>query len=114
MTCDLATHAPGISHSLGHTTRHIRMPEALPSGHRDERPTDTEPRVGNLHQHTPGTLPRHAPYLHQRTADHIGSLARLIRQAAITDGTERITETTLDAIQLDHLTEQHARPTHHR
>lgn len=38
------------------------------------------------HRHPPGTLPHHAAYLHQRTADRIGSLARLIRQAAIADG----------------------------
>ncbi|MER8225621.1 hypothetical protein ABTZ58_34755 [Streptomyces sp. NPDC094143] len=61
----------------------------------------------------PGTLPRLAPYLHQRTADRIGSLARPNRQAAITallDGTERITKTTLHAIRLDHLAEQRYRP----
>ena len=42
----------------------------------------------------PGTLPGLASHLHQRTADRIGSLARLIREAALTailDGTERIT-----------------------
>ncbi|WP_454356680.1 TniB family NTP-binding protein [Streptomyces calvus] len=61
----------------------------------------------------PGTLPKLAPYLHERTAGRIGSLARLIRQAAITalvDGTERITKTTLEAIRLDHLAEQHYQP----
>ncbi|MFF1407471.1 ATP/GTP-binding protein, partial [Streptomyces sp. NPDC058294] len=30
---------------------------------------------------------------------------------AIHDGTERITKTALDAVQLDHLAEQHNRPT---
>jgi hypothetical protein len=70
----------------------------------------------DLRRHRPGTLPKLAPYLHERTAGRIGSLARLIRQAAITaltdgtDGTERITKTTLDAIRLDHLAEQHYRP----
>lgn len=67
----------------------------------------------DLRHHKRGTLPKLAPYLHQRTAGRIGSLARLIRQAAITaliDGTERITKTTLDAIRLDHLAEQHHRP----
>lgn len=67
----------------------------------------------DLRHHRPGTLPKLAPYLHERTAGRIGSLARLIRQAAITaliDGTERITKTTLDAIRLDHLAEQHYRP----
>lgn len=58
----------------------------------------------------PGTLPRHATYLHQRTAGRIGSLTRLIRQATITaihDGTERITKTTLEAVRLDHHAETH-------
>ncbi|WP_330301194.1 TniB family NTP-binding protein [Streptomyces sp. NBC_00503] len=76
--------------------------------------TDTVTDLENaldLHHHKPGTLPRHATYLHQRTAGRIGSLTRLIRQAAITaigDGTERITKTALDAIRLDH----HAETTH--
>lgn len=67
----------------------------------------------DLRHHRPGTLPKLAPYLHERTAGRIGSLARLIRQAAITaliDGTERITKTTLDTIRLDHLAEQRYRP----
>ncbi|MEV2235395.1 TniB family NTP-binding protein [Streptomyces phaeochromogenes] len=74
--------------------------------------TDLENAL-DLQHHRPGTLPRHATYLHQRTAGRIGSLTRLIRQAAITsisDGTERITKKTLEAIQLDHLAEQHKRP----
>ncbi|MGW0468478.1 hypothetical protein ACWDX6_24975 [Streptomyces sp. NPDC003027] len=71
----------------------------------------------DLQAHQPGTLPRHAAYLHQRTAGRIGSLTRLIRQAAITaisDGTERITKTSLEAIRLDHLAETHHRPTPNR
>jgi hypothetical protein len=93
----------------------------LPARHGTREPfrdviTDIENAL-DLHQHKPGTLPAHAPYLHQRTAGRIGSLTRLIRQAAITaihDGTERITKTTLDAIHLDHLAEQHNRPTRNR
>jgi hypothetical protein len=89
----------------------------LPARHGNTRPftdliTDMENAL-DLTQHTPGTLPRHASYLHQRTAGRIGSLARLIRQAAITaicDGTERITKKTLEAIQLDHLAEETSRP----
>ncbi|NBM15438.1 ATP/GTP-binding protein, partial [Streptomyces sp. GC420] len=57
------------------------------------------------------------PYLHQRTAGRIGSLTRLIRQAAINaicDGTERITKQSLEAIRLDHLAEAHYRPTRGR
>lgn len=68
----------------------------------------------DLQAHRPGTLPRHAAHLHQRTAGRIGSLTRLIREAAITairDGTERITKTLLDGIRLDHLAETHHRPT---
>jgi hypothetical protein len=41
-----------------------------------------------------------------RVAPEVGSLAHLIRQAAITaicDGTERITKASLEAIQFDHL-----------
>ncbi|MET8298747.1 TniB family NTP-binding protein [Streptomyces sp. NPDC005180] len=67
----------------------------------------------DLQHHRPGSLARHAPYLHQRTAGRIGSLSRLLRQAAITailDGTEKITRPALDAITLDHLAEQHYRP----
>ncbi|WP_138968814.1 TniB family NTP-binding protein [Streptomyces sp. YIM 121038] len=67
----------------------------------------------DLTAHRPGILPRLAPYLHERTAGRIGSLSRLIRQAAIEaicDGTERITKTLLDTIALDHLAEEHYRP----
>ncbi|MEV5085873.1 TniB family NTP-binding protein [Streptomyces sp. NPDC056159] len=85
----------------------------LPARHGQTRPfTDMENAL-DLTQHPPGTLPRHASYLHHRTAGRIGSLARLIRQAAITaicDGTERITKRTLEAVQLDHLAEEHSRP----
>ncbi|MFC4036787.1 ATP/GTP-binding protein, partial [Streptomyces polygonati] len=68
----------------------------------------------DLHAHRPGTLPRMTSHLHQRTAGRIGALTRLIRQAAIIaihDGTEKITRVTLDAITLDHHTEQQRRPT---
>jgi hypothetical protein len=44
-----------------------------------------------------------------RIGGRIGSLSRLIRQAAITailDGTEKITKTSLDAITLGHLAER--------
>ncbi|MFG2934077.1 hypothetical protein [Streptomyces achromogenes] len=71
----------------------------------------------DLHHPKPGVLLRHAAYLHQRTAGRVGSLTRLIRQAAITaihDGTERITKTAPDAAQLDHLAEQRNRPTRSR
>ncbi|WP_371749250.1 TniB family NTP-binding protein [Streptomyces sp. NBC_00280] len=93
----------------------------LPARHRQHQPfrdviTDIENNL-DLQQHKPGTLPRHAPYLHQRTAGRIGSLTRLIRQAAITaicDGTEHITKQSLEAIRLDHLAETHHRPTRTR
>ncbi|WAP53476.1 ATP-binding protein [Streptomyces sp. S465] len=85
----------------------------LPARHGNRHPftdviTDLENAL-DLQHHRPGTLPRHHAYLHQRTAGRIGSLTRLIRQAAITaicDGTERITKKTLEAIQLDHLAEE--------
>ncbi|MFF9011154.1 TniB family NTP-binding protein [Streptomyces goshikiensis] len=87
----------------------------LPARYGNRHPfTDTVTDLENaldLHHHRPGTLPRHATYLHRRTAGRIGSLTRLIRQAAITaihDGTERITKQALDAIRLDH----HAETTH--
>ncbi|MFF4331331.1 TniB family NTP-binding protein [Streptomyces sp. NPDC001591] len=67
----------------------------------------------DLDRHRPGTLPRLAPYLHARTGGRIGSLARLLRQAAITailNNTERITKTSLEAITLDHLAEDNHRP----
>ncbi|WP_442778011.1 hypothetical protein [Streptomyces soliscabiei] len=91
----------------------------LPARHGTREPfrdviTDIENNL-DLQQHKPGALPRHHTYLHQRTAGRIGSLTRLIRQAAITaihDGTERITQTTLEAIRLDHLAETHHRPRH--
>ncbi|WP_455679020.1 ATP/GTP-binding protein [Streptomyces bobili] len=96
----------------------------LPARHGQHQPfrnviTDIENNL-DLQHHKPGTLPRHTPYLHRRTAGRIGSLTRLIRQAAITaitaitDGTERITKASLDAIRLDHLAEQHNRPTRTR
>ncbi|HET9877606.1 MAG TPA: hypothetical protein VFQ37_17910 [Mycobacterium sp.] len=57
-----------------------------------------------LHRHQPGTLARLERHLHQRTSGMIGSLLRLIRSAAVQavlDGTERITKTALDAVELD-------------
>ncbi|MFI9630871.1 TniB family NTP-binding protein [Streptomyces sp. NPDC052042] len=93
----------------------------LPARHGQRQPfrdviTDIENAL-DLHHHKPGALPAHAPYLHQRTAGRIGSLTRLIRQAAITaihDGTERITKASLEAIRLDHLAETHHCPTRTR
>jgi hypothetical protein len=90
---------------------------ALPARLGSRRPftdlvTDLEAAL-DLRRHRPGTLARHAPYLHQRTAGRIGSLARLIREAALTailDGTERITKTTLDGVRLDHQAETHHQP----
>ncbi|WP_078939118.1 TniB family NTP-binding protein, partial [Kitasatospora aureofaciens] len=53
---------------------------ALPARLGNRRPftdlvTDLENAL-DLQRHRPGTLPRHAPYLHQRTAGRIGILAR--------------------------------------
>ncbi|MEV0685242.1 ATP-binding protein [Nocardia sp. NPDC050378] len=58
-----------------------------------------------LHMHQPGTLTDLARYLHQRTAGMIGSLSALICEAAlecILTGTETITKTSLDTMDLDH------------
>jgi len=63
----------------------------------------------DLRAHQAGTLPRLMSYPRARTAGHIGSLARLIRQAAIgaiLDGTERITRGGPDAVRIDHLAEE--------
>jgi hypothetical protein len=57
-----------------------------------------------LHRHQPGSLPGLAGYLHQRTGGMIGSLLWLVRSAAIeavTDGTEKITRKSMDAIPAD-------------
>jgi hypothetical protein len=92
--------------------------EPLPARHGQNHPfrdliTGLENAL-DLHAHRPGTLPRMTSYLHQRTAGRIGALTRLIHQAAITaihDSTEKITRATLDAITLDHHTEQQRHPT---
>ncbi|ARF59136.1 TniB family NTP-binding protein [Streptomyces gilvosporeus] len=86
----------------------------LPARHGNSHPstdfiTDMEAAL-DLTQHNPGTLPSHASYLHQRTAGRIGSLIRQAAITAICDGTERITKKSLEAIQLDHLAEEHSRP----
>ncbi|MGW1658396.1 AAA family ATPase [Streptomyces atratus] len=66
-----------------------------------------------LHAHRPGTLLALAPYLHERTAGMIGSLSHLVREAAldaILDGTEKITRTGLEAVDLDESAEQQNLP----
>ncbi|MFE9776483.1 hypothetical protein ACFYOV_33495 [Streptomyces sp. NPDC005931] len=65
-----------------------------------------------LRSHRPGTLVKHAPYLHARTAGRIGSLSHLIREAAliaITEGAERITKHLLSEVELDAAAETQAR-----
>jgi hypothetical protein len=65
----------------------------------------------HLHNHEPGTLTTHAPYLHHRTGGSrgsISSLSHLIREAAIPailNRTERIDRTLLDGISVDHAAE---------
>ena len=54
--------------------------------------------------HKPGTLPRLSSYLYTRTGGHIGSLAQLVKKAAISaiiDHTERITKDLLETITID-------------
>jgi hypothetical protein len=66
-----------------------------------------------LHRHRPGSLPRLATYLYERTNGMIGSLSHLLREAAIEaiyDGTERLTQTSLDQITLDHAAEHQTPP----
>jgi hypothetical protein len=58
-----------------------------------------------LHRHSTGTLSKLDRYLHQRTGGMIGSLSHLIRGAAIDAvlaGTEKITKTLLESVELDH------------
>ncbi|MGO4649701.1 TniB family NTP-binding protein [Nocardia sp. 2YAB30] len=58
-----------------------------------------------LHGHEPGTLVRHARYLHTRTGGMIGSLSHLIRAAATTailEGTEKIDLRLLKSVVIDH------------
>jgi hypothetical protein len=53
------------------------------------------------HNHTAGTLVADAKYLHQRTGGMIGSLAHLIRSAAIRsmlDETESVTRELMDTV----------------
>lgn len=68
-----------------------------------------------LHRLPEGRLLRHADYLHQRSGGMIGSLAHLVREAAveaILDGTETITKASLGRVRLDHAAEhqEHSRP----
>ena len=58
----------------------------------------------HLVNHKTGTLPRLSSYLYTRTGGHIGSLAHLVKKAAITailDCTERITKDLLETIHID-------------
>jgi hypothetical protein len=60
-----------------------------------------------LHRHQPGTLTRHARYLHHRTGGMIGSLSHLVRaaaQLAILEGDEA-TRKPMDTIPVDHAAE---------
>ncbi|MFJ4689608.1 TniB family NTP-binding protein [Streptomyces sp. NPDC088789] len=57
-----------------------------------------------LRAHRPQTLLKLSGYLHERTAGMIGSLSHLVREAALSailDGTEKITRTSLDDVELD-------------
>jgi hypothetical protein len=90
---------------------------ALPHGTEQQQQTwrdligDMEEAL-RLRHHRPGTLERHAAYLHQRTGGVMGSLSHLIRSAALTaleDGTHKITKKLLESIQLDVRAQQHQR-----
>ena len=57
-----------------------------------------------LRAHRPQTLLKLSGYLHDRTAGMIGSLSHLVREAAldaILGGSEKITRTGLDDVELD-------------
>lgn len=67
-----------------------------------------------LHRHEPGTLVAQAKYLHQRTGGMIGSLAHLVRAAAIKAmlaQTEAVTRSLLDDVLIDHAAESAHRRT---
>ncbi|HTW10382.1 MAG TPA: hypothetical protein VME46_22955 [Acidimicrobiales bacterium] len=72
------------------------------------RSSPTLEQALRLHHHVAGTLLKLGTYLHQRTNGMIGSLSHLVRGGieAILDGSEAITKATLEAIRLDHATEQ--------
>jgi hypothetical protein len=67
-----------------------------------------------------GGLKAMALYIHDRTGGFIGAVSNLLREGAnqsITDGTETLTTTLLDGVQLDKGAEDHdalARPTQHK
>jgi hypothetical protein len=64
-----------------------------------------------LHAHKPGSLLPLADYLYGRTGGYIVSLSHLIREAAIMailSGAERIDETFLNAVELDHAATEEA------
>ncbi|MFE3370079.1 TniB family NTP-binding protein [Streptomyces sp. NPDC059173] len=61
-----------------------------------------------LHRHRPGTLTHLNRYLHDRTGGMIGALSHAIRGAAIDavlTGEEAITQQSLDAVPLDHVSQ---------
>ena len=63
-----------------------------------------------LHAHRRGTLLKLSGYLHERTGGMIGSLSHLVREAAldaIMNQTEKINQTSLDAVDLDQTAEHH-------
>ncbi|AZM73523.1 ATP/GTP-binding protein [Streptomyces sp. KPB2] len=91
---------------------------ALPYGTDEQRQTwrdlvgDMEVAL-RLRHHRPGTLERHAEYLHRRTAGVMGSLSHLIRAAAlasIEDGSQRITKKLLADVHLDVRAQERQRP----
>ncbi|MEV5479119.1 TniB family NTP-binding protein [Streptomyces sp. NPDC052207] len=91
---------------------------ALPYGTTEQRQVwqylvgDMEEAL-RLRHHRPGTLERHAAYLHRRTGGVMGSLSHLIRAAALAsldDGSEKITKKLLADIHLDIRAQQQERP----
>jgi hypothetical protein len=99
-------------------TREAMMCGRSPPGHRQRYNGEWKSLVAamegtlRLHHHDSGALVREAKYLHQRTGGVIGSLAHLIRSAAIRwvlDETEHITRALLDTVLIDYAAHTSAR-----
>jgi hypothetical protein len=81
-------------------------------GHINRGPPPMRRRCAPGTPRSADSLPELDHYLHDRTAGMIGSLSHLIRGAAvdaILTGTEAVTKTVLDRVELDHAADsQHA------
>jgi hypothetical protein len=81
---------------------------AFPCGEEWHAMIATMEQALRLHRHQPGSLVKHARYLHQRTGGMISGLSHLIRAGAITaiaEHSEQINRELLDLIIVDHAAE---------